>query len=370
MNNVNNEEITSQQLNPSSQTENPSQPNTVLPKSPPTEPTNKTIQETITSNDTSEENQKYCRICGEGEEEEYSDDFYNDMHDDEECLIGDPMLPNTQQQNNQSGFTQLMTRYHSSSSWEEDNNTHPRTSSQDTKKWIQQQNPLIRPCRCKGSMLYVHVACLNRWRMLSPRASSYVACDLCGYEYNIYRPRYAAIVTNVHFLRIMTAILVVLSIVASAYLCKLVDLYLLGHLPTDQDEWRKLHGPTWLWMDRFYLFAGLIVISMLGIAYLLFLCVARPNQLASLTSPSSHHDGFSFLCCDQSSCPWYSCYLADFAACSGDAAAGGFLVFVVLMSLLAILFGILGAVTGVFRLIESWVDHIAGHIKERILDVD
>ncbi|CAO3592294.1 unnamed protein product [Absidia cylindrospora] len=218
---------------------------------------------------------------------------------------------------------------------------------------------------------------VQSWRTLSPRASSYVACDLCGYEYNIYRPRYAACLTNVHFLRLMTAFLVILFILMCAYLVKAIDVYVLDHWPQpDNETWMELHGPTWLWMDRFYLFAGLVVVSLLGMAYLVFLCVTHPDQLAYLANPSigagtlqtSHGGGC--LCCDQSTCPWYSCYLADFAACSGDAAAGGFLIFVVLMSLLAILFGVLGAVTGVFRLMESLVDRVAGHIKEKILDVD
>ncbi|SAM05283.1 hypothetical protein [Absidia glauca] len=292
------------------------------------------------------DDQNTCRICGEGEDEEedYSDDY------DEESLISICAPPNGSPET-----TPFIPRPHSNNS-----SAYHRHS----KKWIQQKNPLIRPCRCKGTMMYVHVSCLNRWRNMSPRASSYVACDLCGYQYNIYRPRYAAIVTNVHFLRLMTAFLVLLSIGVCAYLCKLVDVYLLGHLPDpDNKEWLDLHGATWLWMDRFYLFAGLVVISMLGMVYLTFLCVARPlDQNASSAG--------GLLCCDQTSCPWYSCYLADVAACSGDAAAGGFLVFLVLMSLLAILFGILGAVTGVYRWMEAFVDRIAGHVKERILDVD
>lgn len=294
------------------------------------------------------DDQNTCRICGEGEDEE---DDYSDY--DEESLISICAPPAS---NGTPETTPFIPRSRSSSSY-------PR----GTKKWIQQKNPLIRPCRCKGTMMYVHVSCLNRWRNMSPRASSYVACDLCGYQYNIYRPRYAAIVTNVHFLRLTTALLVLLSIGVCAYLCKLVDVYLLGHTPApDNKEWLDLHGATWLWMDRFYLFAGLVVISMLGMAYLTFLCVARPTSLGSVDERRSG----GLLCCDQMSCPWYSCYLADVAACSGDAAAGGFLVFLVLMSLLAILFGILGAVTGVYRWMEAFVDRIAGHVKERILDVD
>ncbi|KAI8341129.1 hypothetical protein BC941DRAFT_415910, partial [Chlamydoabsidia padenii] len=301
---------------------------------------------------TTSEDQKTCRICGEGEQDEQDDSTHGDY--DEESVLNAPLRSTL----HLTPTTPLMTTRHNTS-WDGRASYEPR---QTTKQWIQQKNPLIRPCRCKGTMMYVHVSCLNRWRTLSPRASSYVACDLCKYEYNIYRPRYAAIVTNLHFLRLMTAFLVMISILACAYLCKLVDVYLLGHLPDpDNHDWVDLHGTTWLWMDRFYLVAGLIVISLLGMVYLTFLCVTMPLD------DSSRQD--VWFCCDQTSCPWYSCYLADVAACSGDAAAGGFLVFIVLMSLLAILFGILGAITGVYRWMEVCVDRIAGHVKERILDV-
>ncbi|KAI9304727.1 hypothetical protein BJ944DRAFT_266406 [Cunninghamella echinulata] len=372
-------------------------------------------------------NSKQCRICGEGEYEceDDGDDERYPIIMDEETLIRDPL---------QQHQAQLMTRYHSSSSWDEtqqENNINNKTnhSSSTIKKMkkggssslllLQKKNPLIRPCKCKGTMMYVHVSCLNRWRTLSPRPSSFVACDLCGYEYNIFRPRYAAILTNIHFLRVITALLVLSSIFSCAYLCKAIDIYLLHHLPQpDNPTWYELHGPTFLWMDRFYLFGGVMIISMLGIAYLFYLCITEPSQLSHFTSildddeddtddtddeeevesrdlhyhhqqqsilstsnpPSQQYQYTSyqqpqqqrqsFLCCDQTSCPWYSCYLADCAACSGDAAAGGFLIFVVLMSLMAILFGIMGAVTGVYRMMESFVERIAGHVKERILDVE
>ncbi|ORZ08615.1 hypothetical protein BCR42DRAFT_140752 [Absidia repens] len=370
---------------------------------------------------TSMDNPRYCRICGEGEEKEEEEGNDNDddddddsygvsEHHDEEALLSSPAIPTTritQQQPPGSGYFQLMTGYHSSSSSGEGTNNnnaatqhsheqdppvrptrHTRTTTSTTKShrrrsnnnrkqknWIQQKNPLIRPCHCKGTMMYVHVSCLNRWRAVSPRSSSCVACDLCGYEYNIYRPRFATIVTNRYFLRIMAALLVLVAILVCAYLCKVVDIYLLGHMPhPGNEEWIRLHGVSWLWMDRFYLFAGLIVISMLGLVYLTYLCVTRPEEVTLLTNHGSttggDSGGLSFLCCDQTSCPWYTCYLADFAACSGDSAAGGFLIFVVLISLMAIFFGVFGAVTGIFRLMESWVDSIADHIKEKILDVD
>ena len=46
---------------------------------------------------------------------------------------------------------------------------------------------LISPCLCAGSMRYVHVQCLNEWRVQSANTHSFFRCDQCSYEYNIQR---------------------------------------------------------------------------------------------------------------------------------------------------------------------------------------
>ena len=46
---------------------------------------------------------------------------------------------------------------------------------------------LFSPCHCKGTMRYVHVHCLQRWRQEKARAPSYYRCDQCHYEYNLKR---------------------------------------------------------------------------------------------------------------------------------------------------------------------------------------
>ncbi|KAL1933425.1 hypothetical protein VTP01DRAFT_7515 [Rhizomucor pusillus] len=80
-------------------------------------------------------------------------------------------------------------------------------------------NPLIRPCRCKGSMMSVHVDCLNRWPVMSPRQESFVACDLCGYKYNIHRPRRDAAlgVAFAAFAAIITVVFGIMGVVSGVY---------------------------------------------------------------------------------------------------------------------------------------------------------
>ncbi|CAJ1408165.1 unnamed protein product [Effrenium voratum] len=46
---------------------------------------------------------------------------------------------------------------------------------------------LFSPCRCQGSMRFVHVSCLNNWRAASCNERSYYSCDACHYEYRLQR---------------------------------------------------------------------------------------------------------------------------------------------------------------------------------------
>jgi hypothetical protein len=57
---------------------------------------------------------------------------------------------------------------------------------------------LISPCRCRGTMKFVHLSCLNSWRYASPNARSVYQCDQCGYKYNFNRTQYAAFVSSLY----------------------------------------------------------------------------------------------------------------------------------------------------------------------------
>lgn len=43
--------------------------------------------------------------------------------------------------------------------------------------------PLLAPCRCKGSMRWVHESCLNSWRLKSEGRSAYTRCEHCDFLY-------------------------------------------------------------------------------------------------------------------------------------------------------------------------------------------
>ena len=76
----------------------------------------------------------------------------------------------------------------------------------------QQENPtskLIRPCKCSGSLLYVHIACLNTWRATSENANYH--CNICGYKYIIRRTMIANILLNENTAKVLTGVFVFIT---------------------------------------------------------------------------------------------------------------------------------------------------------------
>jgi hypothetical protein len=94
-------------------------------------------------------------------------------------------------------------------------------------------NPLLRPCRCRGSMAYVHRNCLNEWRRQSIHPNSIYQCDTCKFEYRFataIRPdrftiaRVLAWPFTIHLLSVMALFLSVFWVCfAGGFVAKLFD---------------------------------------------------------------------------------------------------------------------------------------------------
>ena len=46
---------------------------------------------------------------------------------------------------------------------------------------------LFRPCLCAGTMAWVHVECLDKWRHVSSNSESFFRCDQCQHKYEFGR---------------------------------------------------------------------------------------------------------------------------------------------------------------------------------------
>ncbi|KAI8335096.1 hypothetical protein BC941DRAFT_431227 [Chlamydoabsidia padenii] len=144
---------------------------------------------------------------------------------------------------------------------------------------------------------------------------------------------------TVVLLRLVISCLIILVFIAlSAYLCKIVDRYCFGHT----SPWS---GPSWFWLDGFYLLGGSIVVALGGLAFMVWLCCV--TQPAWLIQFDDDDDSVSLLCCNQSTLPWYCFYLI---ACVYGGGGG------VILSLLMIAFGVMGAIMGMYRLIQVYVN--------------
>ncbi|KZP16815.1 hypothetical protein FIBSPDRAFT_934405 [Athelia psychrophila] len=76
---------------------------------------------------------------------------------------------------------------------------------------------LIRPCLCKGSMTYVHVSCLNRWRANAASRQGFFKCSVCGYRYRLGRTRVAGIASNPVVTGALSAFLFTLLVLAASF---------------------------------------------------------------------------------------------------------------------------------------------------------
>jgi len=76
---------------------------------------------------------------------------------------------------------------------------------------------LIRPCLCKGSMSYVHIGCLKRWRD-SSIDKNFFACPVCHYKYRLGRTLVVGIATNPVILGVFSSVFFTAIVIAASFI--------------------------------------------------------------------------------------------------------------------------------------------------------
>ncbi|KAJ4486038.1 hypothetical protein J3R30DRAFT_3365990 [Lentinula aciculospora] len=84
---------------------------------------------------------------------------------------------------------------------------------------------LIRPCLCRGTISYIHVKCLQRWRNSSQNQSAFFRCGMCGYSYRFSRTRAIGIASNPVIVGCISAFIFTLLTLVSSF----VTTYLLAY---------------------------------------------------------------------------------------------------------------------------------------------
>jgi RING-variant domain len=74
-----------------------------------------------------------------------------------------------------------------------------------------QEGKLFSPCKCAGSMKYVHVECLQRWRAEASNKSAYFRCEQCRYRYNLRRVTASGLLGSPCVLPLLTAVIMLLG---------------------------------------------------------------------------------------------------------------------------------------------------------------
>ncbi|KAF8971408.1 hypothetical protein BDZ97DRAFT_1753228 [Flammula alnicola] len=76
---------------------------------------------------------------------------------------------------------------------------------------------LIRPCLCKGSISYVHLGCLQKWRNVSASKSAFFQCPQCHYQYRFARTRIVGLATNPVIVGGLSGLLFTLIVMMASY---------------------------------------------------------------------------------------------------------------------------------------------------------
>jgi hypothetical protein len=50
---------------------------------------------------------------------------------------------------------------------------------------LEEETPLIRPCKCSGTQAHVHPHCLQRWVELAPTSAARTSCQMCHHSFNV-----------------------------------------------------------------------------------------------------------------------------------------------------------------------------------------
>ncbi len=129
---------------------------------------------------------------------------------------------------------------------------------------------LLSPCKCKGTMKYVHASCLDTWRAASLRSSSAVACDQCGAPYRFRKSKFIGIATSPTLLFLVSLFLFLMLIwTVGAAATLVMDLYDKPAAPKTAKRgwwpWRSDDDPiyssvetdAWSYLDADYATPGL-----------------------------------------------------------------------------------------------------------------
>lgn len=125
-------------------------------------------------------------------------------------------------------------------------------------------DPLISPCLCTGSSMYVHRSCLDRWRTTKHRSDAFYQCEVCKFQYKFKRLWWAGFLGSQW------------TLVTCFLSCLVFSIWALGFIPI-------LGGSLGLHGASLHILNGMVCLGILGlvgsiVAVCLGLCGHRGMQ--------------------------------------------------------------------------------------------
>ena len=117
---------------------------------------------------------------------------------------------------------------------------------------------LFKPCRCSGSVKYVHVECLEKWRESGPAKAKF-ECPQCHYRYNLSRLTISGWLDRRWVVPVLTLVLFCLAwalCVMLSFLCISVGML----SPSDPDRGFEI----WSLQN---MLNGFVIVGILGLVY-------------------------------------------------------------------------------------------------------
>eukprot|EP01120_Amphizonella_sp_Union-15-10_P015760 TRINITY_DN8162_c0_g1_i4.p1 TRINITY_DN8162_c0_g1~~TRINITY_DN8162_c0_g1_i4.p1 ORF type:complete len:312 (+),score=33.12 TRINITY_DN8162_c0_g1_i4:90-1025(+) len=220
-----------------------------------------------------------------------------------------------------------------------------------------QQEDLISPCKCAGSVRWVHRTCLDQWRSISTNPNSFYRCEICHSPYFLLRrgettdckttSKYTFLVMRDIFLVLLLVNLLIIGIGWFLVAVRVFD-FLIQFLGWHPTTWLALN----VWV-RVYAYGGIGFLFLLG-WFGIILCLCRPRRNTS-SSTYAYNDcwfGWTYIYCFSINDGMHCCHgdcctspaSADCAPSGGDDCAG--IILCVIVGVIVV-FVVMGLIFGI-----------------------
>jgi len=90
-----------------------------------------------------------------------------------------------------------------------------------------EQHDFIIPCKCKGSIKYVHRKCLDEWRASDVEGNRFKQCDICKFNYILVKNETSSWIRYIKYILYISLDIILLFFIINFILCILSGIFYL-----------------------------------------------------------------------------------------------------------------------------------------------